>query len=97
MLINQGKSMYKENYNQNTGVECSIQFLKNIQSKLSTQTNSENSIKVDQNVAELSSVKLLTILRLSSIQSCELEDDFIRMVKQELLLRKHDTAWLQPH
>jgi hypothetical protein len=89
--------MYIESYHQNTAIEGCIQFSTNIQSKSHVQLKSENTSTVDQNVTELSSVKLLSVLRLSSIAGCELEDDFIQSVKQELMLRKHDTVWLQPH
>ena len=52
---------------------------------------------IDSNICELSSVKLLSILRLQLIDGCQLEESFIIEVKNELQTRGDNQQWYLPH
>ena len=52
---------------------------------------------VDTDISELSSVKLLSILRLHSLEGCQLEAGFIAEVKAELQHRGDRQEWTTPH
>ncbi len=55
------------------------------------------SANIDCHLHELSSFKLLSVLRLNTIEGCELEPEFIAEIKTELQRRGDSQVWQQPH
>ena len=51
---------------------------------------------IDTSIEQLSDVKLLNILRLTKIEDCQLESDFIKGIKQELNKRNNHNNWAMP-
>ena len=59
--------------------------------------NCHPSTDIGCHLHELSSFKLLSVLRLNAIEGCELQPSFIAQIKAELQRRGDSQVWHQPH
>jgi hypothetical protein len=65
-----------------------------------TKLKIEEQIEIDTELCQLSSRKLWQILKLNQVKGCELEQEFLQQVQQELVIRDdfdNGEAWNDPH